>query len=468
MTKFWKKVLPVGLTALLLCVGIPGAAFAATEDTPDRFVEGTTINNVSVSGLTVDEAKNQIEEHFKGSYSLKIRDAQGNDEVVRDVEIGLSLHVTGDLNEVLKRQNDTGRKSGPGENNSYRVSVDAACDEELLRSRLVNLHCVTGATPTTDAHISAYQEDKPFEIIPEVQGTEIDMEKLVAAVKDAISEQRSVVRLTDSDCYKKVQITSLDDGLNKLCETMNNYKDVTITYTFGEKTEVLTGAEIAQWVTGSSGSEVLVDEEKAAAYVKTLADTYDTYGKPHAFRTTSGRDVSVSGAYGWQINQAEETAALIAAIKTCESQTREPVYVHTAASREGNDFGNTYVEVDLATQHLYLYENGARVLDTPFVSGNVAKGNGTPAGLFTLYYKQTDRVLRGAKQADGTYEYETPVKYWMPFNGGIGLHDANWRSSFGGTIYKTGGSHGCINLPPKVAGTIYEHVYAGMPIICCD
>ena len=54
----------------------------------------------------------------------------------------------------------------------------------------------------------------------------------------------------------------------------------------------------------------------------------------------------------------------------------------------------------------------------------------------------------------------------MPFNGGIGMHDATWRSSFGGTIYKTGGSHGCINLPHSVAKKIYENIQAGMPVIC--
>ena len=72
----------------------------------------------------------------------------------------------------------------------------------------------------------------------------------------------------------------------------------------------------------------------------------------------------------------------------------------------------------------------------------------------------------GAKRADGTYEYESPVSFWMPFNGGIGFHDANWRSSFGGEINKTGGSHGCINLPPDRVPAFYEQVYKGMPVIC--
>ena len=91
---------------------------------------------------------------------------------------------------------------------------------------------------------------------------------------------------------------------------------------------------------------------------------------------------------------------------------------------------------------------------------------GVAEGLYTLYYKERDRVLRGPKRADGTYSYESPVSYWMPFNGGIGLHDASWRGKFGGEIYKNNGSHGCINIPPKTAAVIYEHVYKGIPILC--
>lgn len=96
----------------------------------------------------------------------------------------------------------------------------------------------------------------------------------------------------------------------------------------------------------------------------------------------------------------------------------------------------------------------------------MAKGWTTPEGLYTLYYKERDRVLRGPKRADGTYSYESPVSYWWPFNGGIGLHDANWRGKFGGEIYKNNGSHGCINIPPKTAAVIFEHAYKGIPILC--
>ena len=54
----------------------------------------------------------------------------------------------------------------------------------------------------------------------------------------------------------------------------------------------------------------------------------------------------------------------------------------------------------------------------------------------------------------------------MPFNGGIGLHDATWRSQFGGNIYVSNGSHGCVNLPYKVAEIIFNNIDGNMPIVC--
>ena len=41
-----------------------------------------------------------------------------------------------------------------------------------------------------------------------------------------------------------------------------------------------------------------------------------------------------------------------------------------------------------------------------------------------------------------------------------------WRDKFGGDIYYSGGSHGCVNLPYQKAAVIYENIYAGMPVIC--
>ena len=101
-------------------------------------------------------------------------------------------------------------------------------------------------------------------------------------------------------------------------------------------------------------------------------------------------------------------------------------------------------------------------MDTPIVSGNPdIEGCGTPTGCYALDAKESPAVLTGE-------DYEANVTYWMPFAGNVGIHDATWRTEFGGNMYQWDGSHGCINLPPKVAAQVYGNAYKGIPIICCN
>ena len=461
-----EKFLTAMAAAFMTTAAVSFSSMAAGDTDFHRFVVGTIINGVPVSGMTTADAEAYIEGYFNGGYTLEIEDTEGVREAITDTSIGYTVDVTGDLEAILKEENDGGRVSGPGVEHRYTVDAELKYDEAALRALLENMAFVKNASPTSDAYITPYEEGKAFSIVPEVQGTEIDMDKLMAAVKDALNSQTRLLKVENLDCYKTIQVTADNADLNQMCANLNRYKDINITYVFGDQQEILPGLEAVKWIDGVSGSTVQVNQQKVAEYVKYLADKYDTYGKPHTFTSTSGRQVSVNGDYGWQINQAEEAVALTRMVQNGTNQTREPAYSRTAASRTGNDFGTTYVEVDMGLQHIYMYENGTLIAEAPIVTGNVAKGWTTPEGLYTLYYKERDRVLRGPKRADGTYSYESPVSYWMPFNGGIGLHDASWRGKFGGEIYKNNGSHGCINIPPKTAAVIYEHVYKGIPILC--
>lgn len=461
-----EKFLTAMAAAFMTTAAVSFSSMAAVDTDFHRFVVGTIINGVPVSGMTTADAEAYIEGYFNGGYTLEIEDTEGVREAITDTSIGYTVDVTGDLEAILKEENDGGRVSGPGVEHRYTVDAELKYDEAALRALLENMAFVKNASPTSDAYITPYEEGKAFSIVPEVQGTEIDMDKLMAAVNDALNSQTRLLKVENLDCYKTIQVTADNADLNQMCANLNRYKDINITYVFGDQQEILPGLEAVKWIDGVSGSTVQVNQQKVAEYVKYLADKYDTYGKPHTFTSTSGRQVSVNGDYGWQINQAEEAVALTRMVQNGTNQTREPAYSRTAASRTGNDFGTTYVEVDMGLQHIYMYENGTLIAEAPIVTGNVAKGWTTPEGLYTLYYKERDRVLRGPKRADGTYSYESPVSYWMPFNGGIGLHDASWRGKFGGEIYKNNGSHGCINIPPKTAAVIYEHVYKGIPILC--
>lgn len=113
----------------------------------------------------------------------------------------------------------------------------------------------------------------------------------------------------------------------------------------------------------------------------------------------------------------------------------------------------TYINVSIAGQYLQFYKNGRLVISSNVVTGQLGKHD-TPRGTYRIRYKTRNTYLTGA-------DYRSYVYYWMPIVGGVGLHDATWRSSFGGSIYKSNGSHGCINLPYNTAKTIYDNAPTG-------
>lgn len=453
---------------LVLAVMLSGAFTLTAYADDSQFVSGTTINGLGVGGLTVEEAKTRLEGFYASEYKMTVEGKNGKKETIMGSEIGYAVTVPDGLQAILDAQNAGGRLSGPSVDNSHTIEMAAVYNAEALAANISQLSAVSGQdiVATADAHISEYQEGQPFTIIPEVYGNNVDVARTTALIQEAVAAGKTSVNLEEGGCYYTVDVTADNEQLKMLCDTMNRCKDMVITYSFGDRTEALGGSVICSWITGSQDGQIQVNRDSAAAYIQTLAAKYDTVGTTRSFRTHGGRDVSLKGPYGWQMNQAAEIDALIAMIQTVQTQTREPVYTKKAASRSGTDWGSTYVEIDLSGQHVYMYKDGAMVWDAPCVTGNVSKNYTTPDGIYSLYYKERDRVLRGAKKADGSYEYESPVKYWMPFNNGIGLHDADWRSKFGGTIYQYSGSHGCINLPPAKVKALYDMVYAGIPVIC--
>ena len=164
--------------------------------------------------------------------------------------------------------------------------------------------------------------------------------------------------------------------------------------------------------------------------------------------------------YGTKLDTEAEKEYLVKALG--EERTQEelhiPAYKQEGFVRGLDDIGDTYIEVDMTGQHMYYYVDGELKLDTDVVTGNTGRRMGTPEGINYVYNKQRNRVLRGA-------DYATPVKYWMPVKGAVGIHDAGWRKEFGGEIYKRNGSHGCINTPPDIMAELYDMVEIGTPVI---
>lgn len=462
--KIWnpKRIaVTAGAIALGLCVAAGGAYVFMGQQYRQVFFPNTTINGLDASGLTVEKVQSLIASGMEG-YTLTLQERGGAEEQIVGTSINLHPEYDGTLEQILAEQQPLHWGAHLASGESHTIETMMSYDRDKLLEVVAGLECLTAENleAPQDAYLSDYIEGTGYQIVPEVQGNTPDSELVFQCVSDAILNLRSEVSLEAENVYEKPEITAEDETLKVQADAWNRYVQTTVTYKFGERKEILDGDTVHTWLTDAGNGIPQIDETRIAEYVSTLAKTYNTAYTPKSLKTSYGSTVTISGGpYGWRINQSAEVAALSQIIQSGQSQEREPVYSQTAASHGSQDYGDTYVEINLTAQHLYFYKNGSLVVQSDFVSGNEAKGWSTPAGAYPLTYKQRNATLKG----EG---YATPVSYWMPFNGGIGMHDAGWRSSFGGKIYKTNGSHGCVNLPPAVAKTIYENISAGIPVLC--
>ena len=106
------------------------------------------------------------------------------------------------------------------------------------------------------------------------------------------------------------------------------------------------------------------------------------------------------------------------------------------------------------------YMDGEVLVDTDVVTG-YPWGNWTPPGLYAVQNIDVDCWLSGE-------DYNVFVEYWVGFHGAYGIHDASWRTIFGGKKYLTDGSHGCVNTPTEPMQMIHSNIEVGTPVVVHD
>lgn len=440
---------------LLLAAGYAVMAFYFR----DHYYWGTTINGVDCSCMTREEALDILQADTE-QHVYTIKGPEGVIETIPAQDIEIVHSMDEDLDAVAERQKGYLWFQALWNEYEYHIQEDRQYDKDKLKELIEELECFDESTRIhpQDAYISEYlPEIKGYQIVEEVQGN-ILSDEAKRLIEQAAAEQRYYVDLDMESLYERPERTSEDEVLNALVDKLNHYTQTVVTYRFGDETEILDGDRIHEWLTVQD-DEVVLDQNQVAAYVSGLAAAHDTYYNNKRFVTTAGIERTLFSRYGFLMDVERETQALLELLETGGEYSRTPLYNRKGANYSHNNIGDDYVEIDMTMQHLYLYVGGSCILESDIVSGCMSNGCTTPEGIYDVDYKTRDTVLRGPTWEDFVY-------FWMPFNSNIGMHDATWRDAFGGDIYLNDGSHGCINLPLESAQVIYDHVYAGMPVIC--
>lgn len=468
--KTLKIILGICIAAAILAVaGLFGYTYMADHNTLGRKI---SVWGVEVSRLDAKQAEEKIAAEFENRpVSFQENDKEVYSMTLKD--LGYSLNEEDLLNKLtdLQKQREENRKIFPKEEN-VNLECQIEEDEEQEKQALdLSNFGTEERKSSTDASIQYNEEKKEFILVKQVQGTEIDPDKLETTVDTNLNAAFDTALLGDTitiplnkHVYISPAVTATEDMENKvtsLNSQLKKYRSTTVTYTFGSETVVLDADTISSWLK-AEGETLTLDEDAIKTYISDLANKYNTIYVPRTFHTSAGTDVTIEGnEYGYRIDQDGEYAQLLEDLKSGTAVTRDPVYSKKGYQRNGtDDLAGSYIEVSLDAQHLWLYKDGSLVTETDIVSGKPVKGRETYRGAWPIAYKASPYNLSSSE-----YGYNVKVNYWMPFVYGQGLHDASWQSSFGGNRYKTNGSHGCINLPKNQAALIYETIDAGYPII---
>jgi lipoprotein-anchoring transpeptidase ErfK/SrfK len=426
----------------------------------NHFFLRTEINGIKVSlkgySSTTDHIRAGIED-----YQLLLVERDGTNEIIEGQEVGLHYNENNSIRRIIKHQNPFTWIYSLVKKNKYDIKDVYTYDKPALEEAIRKLPCLN-QNIIEPKNVGFFYRDNTYSLVEEIYGNRLNLERLSAAVTRSLLRGERRLNLDAAHCYEepKYKLSSLKTNQTK--KLLDLYVASKIIYLFGKRNEIVDGNVIHQWLSVDENLDVSIDQEAVKQYINELSKQYDSVGKVRSFQTSTGKIIEVKGGlYGWKINRKAESKELIANITQGKVIRKEPVYQQRALSRAENEIGNTYVEINITKQHLWFYKDGKLITQGPVVTGNPNRGNATVLGAYMINYKQKNTSLTGPG-------YDVKVTYWMPFFGNMGIHDASWRYSFGGVIYKTRGTHGCVNAPFNLAKTIFENIEEGIPVICYE
>lgn len=451
--KLTRKVTVIVVLALL-AVYFGGVVFHM-----NHFGTMTSINGIDVSGKSVKKTQELLlKDAEKYDLDIKFKDSEFH-FAVGDGDS--TVELTDTVQSLLKKHTPFMWFADCFRKYDYKIGYTVVCDEQKLKNCLAECCPALDETSMVESRdAKVVLQDGEAKIIPDETGTRIDTEKLYDKLINALKNYEESFDVAQEDCYVPAHILTDSESILRAKENADAFISMDAVYHIDDYTYEIPKEELTKMAYVSDDGSIQISKSNVEAYVERLKEQLSTVDTDREFVTHDKKTILVHGRnYGWRVDAEAETEELYAALSEKKSFEKDlNCSRHGYAYTEQNDIGSTYVEIDLTNQHVYFYQNGKLKWDSDCVSGQTP-GHKTPGGLYGVTYKERNATLVGA-------DYETPVAYWMPFNGGIGLHDANWRSRFGGEIYTYDGSHGCVNLPPSKAGELYDYLEAGLPVVC--
>ena len=354
------------------------------------------------------------------------------------------------------------------ETDVYAVSDTAAASELLSRV----LYDETPRQAPVDARI-VFGEDG-YTVDPGSKGNLVNLANCVSAIAEQLPAVRDLREespvIEAKNAVIRQSVTAESPELLAQRAAIDAYLATEVTLDFQDgNTYTLTPQDIWRMsdvtLSDAEGQTVCAPvPEKVKALSDALADEYaldGVYAKFHNAEKTRPYIYYRVGDTGWILDRDALASDIAAALETETDATVTPSYDTSWYWKQEYwfyNFTDTFVEISLDNQYMWYYVDGKLLVETPVVTGNIAAGDDTRRGCFRIASMTTDTYLVGPTWNDH-------VEYWMPFDDQIGLHDSSWRTEYGGDIYLTDGSHGCVNTPLDAIATIYNNITVGTLVV---
>lgn len=455
-----KKGLRIQLGILMIVAILAAIYITITIYYQDSFILGTYVNGIYCTGKSIEEVNHELVNQFEDK-DLIIIDARGKEYKIPLADISYELDYYGQLQNMKKLQSPILWIQSLAQSESNHISPVIHFDRDQLLVAVKNSGILEENQKMNDVWI---KWDNGYVLYDGMKDV-LDIDKVMSCLEEELYRVNTTIDITD--CYSNLPYTAEMMDTFSLWKKIEDFQRCGIIYDMGDEQLRLSPEIVSKWITLDDAGDFLLDEtdhlilneDAVASFIDTLCETYDTFSKKRFFHATSGEIVEIEGGtYGNKLDRDKEITYLVEAFQEKKQEVHVPAYEKQAFVRGKNDIGNTYVEIDMGLQKLYYYENNELLLETDIVTGNMRRRMGTPSGVFFVYSMQKNRTLRGE-------DYSAFVKYWAAVKGSVGIHDASWREEFGGEIYKTNGSHGCINVPRDKMTELYDMLDIGVPVV---
>ena len=456
-----KKTLLI-IVSTVLIMGV--VYFAGVGFYSEKFSANSTFGTVDVSNLTLSEAQAKVIEDLNDKEFVLEEDGQ---EVARLKlgELEPEYKTESELEASYLSQDPTTWVNGFFEDKEYNQGLEEQInfsEEEIINSLSAQGLSNEEREAATDAGVD-YDETEGYYVVEGSAGNQIDPSRLESAIVEGIQNENYTIDLEEA--YAQPEVTEVSEEITSVMDEIESVSSVNITYEIAGEEVTIPQDEIENWIYFDSSNELIIDAESVKAYLSTLNEEYSTFYKDRTFNSTLQGEVTVPpGILGWSIDTEAEAEALINDIHVGKDVSREPIYFSSGGiAGASDDIGSTYVEIDLSNQYMFLYVDGELILETPMVSGKI--GAETVPGANAVNEMLTDTDLVGYNPFSKV-DYSVPVNYWIRFDDKAqGIHDASWQGSFGGNVYQSNGSLGCINTPIAAVEVIYNNVDYGTPVM---